>query len=81
MTENEIKKKLHAVLEVQFEIEPQQLRPDARLYEDLGIDSIDAVDLIIQLKEVTGMRIPPERFKNVRTIGDVSAVLTELKVT
>ena len=54
-----------------FEIDPARIGPDARLYEDLDIDSIDAVDLIVKLKQVTGKRLQPEAFKSVRTINDV----------
>lgn len=75
MTEAETLDRLKTVLIDQFEIAPDLIRPDARLYEDLGIDSIDAVDLIIQIKEMTGQRMAPEQFKNVRTLGDVAGVI------
>ena len=51
---------------------------DANLYEELEIDSIDAVDLLVQLKEVTGKKIAPEAFREVRTIGDVLDALGDL---
>ena len=51
---------------------------DAQLYESLDLDSIDAVDLIVRLKEETGKRVPPEDFKAVRTIDDVVKVLDAL---
>ena len=51
---------------------------DANLYEELEIDSIDAVDLLVQLKEMTGKKIPPEKFKDVRTIQDVLNALAAL---
>ena len=54
-----------------FEIKPELIKPEARLYEDLDIDSIDAVDLIVRLKQATGKRMQPEAFKAVRTINDV----------
>lgn len=54
-----------------FELEPQQISLDANLYEDLEIDSIDAVDLIDHLKRHTGKKIAAEEFKSVRTVGDV----------
>ncbi|MGQ7249648.1 acyl carrier protein [Halomonas sp. V046] len=54
-----------------FEVSPSEVPPDARLYEDLDIDSIDAVDLVVELKQFTGRRINPEAFKSVRTIDDV----------
>ena len=61
----------------QFEVDESIVSLDANLYEELEIDSIDAVDLLIQLKEWTGKRIPPEAFKDVRTIRDVMDALTD----
>lgn len=54
-----------------FDLESDEIRPEARLYEDLDIDSIDAVDLVVELKQFTGRRINPDDFKSVRTISDV----------
>lgn len=54
-----------------FELDAEDITPEARLYEDLDIDSIDAVDLVVELKQFTGRRINPDDFKSVRTIGDV----------
>jgi len=69
---------LRDVLSEDFEIDAAAVVPAARLYEDLDIDSIDAIDLIVRLKELTGKKIPPERFKEVRTIGDIVDVLNAL---
>ena len=54
-----------------FEIEPETVTLEARLSEDLDLDSIDAVDLVVKLQELTGNRIKPDEFKSVRTVGDV----------
>jgi acyl carrier protein len=54
-----------------FELEKVSITPEARLYEDLDFDSIDAVDMIVRLKELTGKAVKPEDFKSARTIGDV----------
>lgn len=54
-----------------FEIEADDIHPEARLYEDLDIDSIDAVDLVVELKKFTGRRIEANDFKSVRTLNDV----------
>ncbi|MCE8034138.1 acyl carrier protein [Halomonas sp. MCCC 1A11057] len=54
-----------------FELDADDVKPEARLYEDLDIDSIDAVDLVVELKQFTGRRINPDDFKSVRTIDDV----------
>lgn len=54
-----------------FEMEEQAVTLEAKLYEDLDFDSIDAVDMIVRLKEMTGKAIKAEDFKAARTIGDV----------
>ncbi|MDP3878411.1 MAG: acyl carrier protein [Methylobacter sp.] len=54
-----------------FEMDGQAITLEARLYEDLDFDSIDAVDMIVRLKEMTGTALKAEDFKTVRTIGDV----------
>jgi len=69
---------LREVLVKDFEVDVDAVVPEARIYEDLDIDSIDAIDLIVRLKEITGKKIPPERFKEVRTIGDIIDVLSAL---
>lgn len=62
----------------QFELDPAKITPAARLQEDLDLDSIDAVDLIIKLQELTGCKVSPEDFKEVRTVGDVQRVIEKL---
>jgi acyl carrier protein len=54
-----------------FEIDEQAITLEARLYEDLDFDSIDAVDMIVKLKEMTGKAVKSEDFKAARTINDV----------
>jgi acyl carrier protein len=54
-----------------FEIEADQVRPEALLGDDLDIDSIDAVDMAARLHEITGQKIKPESFKQIRTVGDL----------
>ena len=71
MTDQQILEKLKAILAEAFEINPEQVTPETHLFEELDLDSIDAVDLAIKLQEMTGKRIKPEDFKTVRTVGDV----------
>lgn len=61
-----------------FEVDADDIRPDARLYEDLDIDSIDAVDMVVELKRFTGRRVNPEDFKSVRRIDDVVTAVERL---
>ena len=62
----------------QFDLDPDQITPEARLAEDLDLDSIDAVDMIIKLQEMTGRKVSPEDFKSVRTVADVQHVIERL---
>lgn len=78
MDNDQLYLKIKDILVGQFEVEEASVSMDANLYEELEIDSIDAVDLMGQLKELTGKKIPPEQFKDVRTIGDVIDALSRL---
>ncbi|MBK9656612.1 MAG: acyl carrier protein [Rhodanobacteraceae bacterium] len=78
MTRDELYAKLVDVLTRTFDIEPERINLDARLGEDLDIDSIDAVDLLVELKQITGVRLQPEAFKSVRTLRDVLDALVAL---
>ncbi|MAL77997.1 MAG: acyl carrier protein [Sneathiella sp.] len=71
MTREDIYNKLSEYLVEMFEVPPEQISPDAQLYEDLDLDSIDAVDLVVKLQDLTGKKIPPEEFRTVRSVGDV----------
>ncbi|PXX47576.1 acyl carrier protein [Undibacterium pigrum] len=62
-----------------FELDKASLTLESNLYADLDIDSIDAVDLAVKLKQMTGMRLQPEVFKKIRTIGDVIDALLNLQ--
>jgi len=61
-----------------FEIEPEDISLTANLYEDLDLDSIDAIDLIVKLKAFTGQKIEPDAFKKVRTVNDIIDELSKL---
>jgi acyl carrier protein len=71
LSREEIFAKLAEYLEELFEIPRDQITPEAKLFEELDLDSIDAVDLVVRLQDLTGRRIKPEEFKSVRTVGDV----------
>ncbi|QIR13304.1 acyl carrier protein [Shewanella aestuarii] len=62
---------LCGILVDEFEVERDDISLDASLYEELDLDSIDAVDLVIKLQQLTGKKIQPEEFKAVRTVNDV----------
>ena len=67
------------MLHEMFELDRSKITLNADLYADLDIDSIDAVDLAVKLKEITGKRLQPEVFKNIRTVQDVIDALAALQ--
>lgn len=70
-SKNEILELLTKLLVEMFEVDPLDIQPHASLYEDLDIDSIDAVDLVVELRSLTGKQIDPDEFKAVRTVDDL----------
>lgn len=71
MQKDEIFQRIATILQDTFDIAPERISPGATLGGDLDIDSIDAVDLIVQLKPLLGGNLRPEAFKAVRTVQDV----------
>ncbi|GGY01501.1 acyl carrier protein [Pseudoduganella dura] len=71
MGSEELQNWVSDLLAEMFELDRASLTAESNLYEDLDIDSIDAVDLAVKLKQLTGKRLQPEVFKTIRTIGDV----------
>lgn len=78
MTHDEIYQQLKQILFDNFEIEKERITLDANLYTDLDLDSIDAVDLVIQVQELIGTKIGPDEFKAARTVNDVIEVVAGL---
>ncbi|MET1027216.1 MAG: acyl carrier protein [Dongiaceae bacterium] len=81
LSRDEIYQTLRGYLIDMFEVPPEKVTPEARLYEDLDLDSIDAVDLIVKLQEFTNRKFKAEEFKSVRQVSDVldrvEAILAE----
>jgi acyl carrier protein len=78
LSRDEVYRRLARYLIDMFEVPEEKIRPEARLYEELDLDSIDALDLVVKLQEITGRRISPQEFKTVRTVGDVVDRVTAL---
>lgn len=77
-TKEEILAAVSDVLAGEFECDRAALVPEARLYEDLDLDSIDAVDLVVRLQNQTDLKVKADDFKSIRTLGDLVAVLERL---
>lgn len=77
-TREEILNKLTEILVDDFEIKKDLIVPDANLFEDLELDSIDAVDLAVKVQYFAEKKIPPENFKKIKTIDDVVDTIEDL---
>jgi len=78
MTKDDILKKIQDILSEQFEIESDVVTSSAKLYDDLELDSIDAVDLLVKMKEFIPGKVDPEMFKKAVTVQDVVELLYPL---
>jgi acyl carrier protein len=78
MTREDILQKIQDILTEEFEIDKDAVTPEAKLYQDLELDSIDAVDLLVKMKGLIPGRIDPESFKKAVTIQDVVDILYPL---
>ena len=78
MTREDILHKIQDILTEEFEIEKDAVVPEAKLFQDLELDSIDAVDLLVKMKGFIPGKIDPESFKKAVTVQDVVDLLYPL---
>jgi acyl carrier protein len=71
MTRDEIFQRIVEILSDSFELETSEITRESTLYEDLDLDSIDAIDIFVQLREVTGRRPDPAEARKIRTVGEL----------
>ncbi len=80
MTKDELFTKIQDILVREFDLEKESVTLDARVFDDLDLDSIDAVDLIVKMKPFLKTKLEPEAFKSVRTISDILDVLQPISM-
>ena len=78
MTEEDAYRQIQSYLTGTFEIPAGEIHPGALLMDDLGLDSIDAVDLMVKLQEQTGRKVEPSQFETVRTVQDLVTLVQKL---
>ena len=78
MTKDDVLHKMQDILADEFEIDSEIVTPEAKLYDDLELDSIDAVDLLVKMKEFVTGKMEPELFKKAVTVQDVVDLLYPL---
>ncbi|MBO7587090.1 MAG: acyl carrier protein [Bacteroidales bacterium] len=69
MNRAEIEENINRFLIEELEVEEEKLKPEARLKEDLGIDSLDFVDIVVIVDKLFGFKIKPEEMKTVKTLS------------
>ena len=71
MTRDQIHDQIINMMVETFELERSTLTSESRLYEDLELDSIDALDMVVKLQDLTQRRVAEEELRELRTLGDV----------
>jgi len=80
MTELDVIKMTNEVFVDSFEISKDKLFPEANIFNDLGLDSLDIVDLVVALQKKFGIVIrSDERVRNIRTLGDIYQFILTIK--
>ncbi len=80
MDEEQLKKLVNEVFEESFETDTEHLKADAMIFEDIGLDSLDIVDLVVALQKKFKVQIrDDERIRNIRTLGDIYQFVINLK--
>jgi len=76
----EIITKTNQVFEESFEINKNKLLPEMNIFNDLGLDSLDVVDLVVALQQKFGVKIrDDERIRNIRTLEDIYSFIFAIK--
>ena len=80
MTEQEIIELINTSLAEEFELDAADMKPDANIYEDLELDSLDTVDMVIVLEGAFSFKIREEEaIREIRTLGDIHNFVIEKK--
>ncbi len=80
ISDEELRRKTVEVLAEEFELDPADMGPEATLYEDLGLDSLDAVDMVVVLEKTFGMKMTDQdALRSIRTMEDLFQFLIRLK--
>jgi acyl carrier protein len=78
MNRDEIYASIRSTLVDNFEIPSERVTMEARLMDDLELDSIDAIDMAVQIQELTGVRVEEEQLRKLQTVGDTVNLVEQL---
>jgi acyl carrier protein len=77
MTNQEIEQKVRELLAKKFDIAPDKISLESRLAEDLGVDSFGAVEMMFEIEEAFGLKIPDSEIEHVRKVNDIVVYLRD----
>jgi acyl carrier protein len=78
MTQDQTLEKVSQTLVKMFELKPETVTMEATLFEDLDLDSIDAIDMAAEIQKFTGRRLEEEDLRKLRTVGDVVVLIDRM---
>lgn len=80
VSEADIFQRMKSIFIEEFELEPEELRPEATLFDELGLDSLDAVDMVVALEKEFGVKVKDEEsIRSVRTLEDLHRLLISIQ--
>ncbi|CAG36587.1 acyl carrier protein [Desulfotalea psychrophila] len=80
MTDKEVFQTVVDVLAEEFELNREEMTPEASLYEELGLDSLDAVDMVIVLEKTFGLKLADEKeIRSIWTLKDLAEFIVKKK--
>ncbi len=71
-SKEEIFNELKKILTEELEVDENLIKGSADLFEDLDLDSIDAVDIAVRMQKFTDKKLSPAEFKKIRTVNDIT---------
>lgn len=77
MTRDEVFAQIRAMMVEMFELEESDVTLEAKVFEDLDLDSIDAIDLVARLQQLSGRRVEEDKLREVRTVQDIVDLVAE----
>jgi acyl carrier protein len=78
LTKTEIIDRVNSVMHQGFEIPHDKLTPQATIAGDLGLDSLDAIDMLVQLEEQMGVKVSGERLMSVKKLEDIYTLIEDI---
>lgn len=72
----QIFERVRSIMVETFELDAEDVQLQSRLYEDLDLDSIDALDMVVKLQELIGRRVDEDELRSLRTVSDVVEMVT-----